>query len=1138
MADPKDKRTRNFKAFISYRHADNKAEGRQWATWLHQALETYEIPSDLVGKKNERGEVIPERIFPVFRDEEELPVDASLASPIYRALDNSENLVVICSPRAVESQYVASEIAYFKQIGKSDRVLAMMVDGEPNASIDESKHKDGLGADDECFPKPLQVEVDKEGHLTDVRAEPIAADFRILNNKTNQYEEGWTTPAAYRHALKDSGDYSGKEIDKMVSAYKSQLELMKLKVVAGVIGLPLGELTKRDEAYQLEKARRRQRILISVVAVVSILAILASVAGVIAWQQSIKAEGRRKEAVAAQKLAEERRIESDRQKEIAEKRNRELLEEKLVVLGNKVEESEKNSDYVQTIQSLVTSIDIKHELGLPEQAYLTRLKSAYYKNKLLFRVGQESIPDIIKYTSDGKYLVSVNNNQKQLAIISVEDKDLIHTLPLLDSITFGSGLNILRNGKIAIAYEIRERYVEDGDEMFRLKVIWNLIDPVSGQVIDSKILPECSKVKSYAALSSSYGNSKQYFMTSSGSYTDASYSVYRASDCKKVMAFDFKADVVSAEFTRIGGQLSVVATIDHDDENYLYLIDEGAQKKLSRIASGARCYVNDEYIYVSKTNDPEETPYLIFMSDLNTIIPVDETNEFVISDEGKIIFEADKGSLTELVSSDNSIVADLGYSSGREWNFCQSAQKRVVSASEYSVTIHSEGRQQEFEQIRGTRVAALSGNTLATVGEYGNIFFWNISTEQTLMKIIYPAEITYSQVSDSKRYLAIPTDTGMTVYDYESGKVLHLDLPQTGKKMKIDFLEDAQCVAVRFADKFLFVVPAGTEIPPQELFLFDLKSGEKIQELHEPGIYTVTDYRIDFADRKGRKYRLLRGTSWTNDDNNYFDCESYSAHITVGSSIYAVPYDGKNDGKLLKYNLAEGQLINFKDQPFSSKTISAVRFSENKKRILIECFPEYGSGDDNKAYYLYDVDTNTTIVPPQEIFLSSGHYVSDCTLTENELIVGPGYTHRMKVYRLNDFSQICDVTVASDESSFRLYPLQGERLFFYSEYNDSVLVSTSTNSVIKEIDDAKAYDPVTGNYVQADSDTFIIRNLLDESVNYSINTGDYPENFVFSSDSNSLYFTQEDGIYRIAINADSDDLLTKSKAFLKGLEKK
>lgn len=95
------------------------------------------MPEDLVGIPNEAGEPIPERIFPVFRDEEELPVAADLSSPIYRALDNSKYMIVICSPQTVESSYVADEIRYFKSIGKADRLFAVLIEGEPNASLDQ-----------------------------------------------------------------------------------------------------------------------------------------------------------------------------------------------------------------------------------------------------------------------------------------------------------------------------------------------------------------------------------------------------------------------------------------------------------------------------------------------------------------------------------------------------------------------------------------------------------------------------------------------------------------------------------------------------------------------------------------------------------------------------------------------------------------------------------------------------------------------------------------------------------------------------------------------------------------------------------------------------------------------------------------
>lgn len=71
LADPQ---ANDYLAFISYRHADNTEEDRQWATWLHAQLEAYEIPAELIGTTNLRGEAIPERIYPVFRDEVSLAV--------------------------------------------------------------------------------------------------------------------------------------------------------------------------------------------------------------------------------------------------------------------------------------------------------------------------------------------------------------------------------------------------------------------------------------------------------------------------------------------------------------------------------------------------------------------------------------------------------------------------------------------------------------------------------------------------------------------------------------------------------------------------------------------------------------------------------------------------------------------------------------------------------------------------------------------------------------------------------------------------------------------------------------------------------------------------------------------------------
>ncbi|MEM7087439.1 MAG: toll/interleukin-1 receptor domain-containing protein [Bacteroidota bacterium] len=267
---------RKYKVFLSYRHADNREQGRQWATWLHQVIETYEIPKDLVGKLYNDGEKIPERIFPVFRDEEELSADANLADSIINALDNSDVLIVICSPQAVASKYVEEEITYFKQLGKEDNILAMIIEGEPNSN------------ENECFPLPLRFNRDKEGNLSK-SSEPIAADFRILNSRDHKTQQGWTTPEAYRQELKKEPHLSEKKISELVDAYSKQHELMKLKIISGILKIPLAVLSKRDKAYQIRLAIQRNKVIRRWLMLVGFLAILAIGGGVFAWFQKQEA---------------------------------------------------------------------------------------------------------------------------------------------------------------------------------------------------------------------------------------------------------------------------------------------------------------------------------------------------------------------------------------------------------------------------------------------------------------------------------------------------------------------------------------------------------------------------------------------------------------------------------------------------------------------------------------------------------------------------------------------------------------------------------------------------------------------------------------------------------------------------------
>ncbi len=127
----------------------------------------------LVGKESRDGK-IPGRLFPIFRDREELPVSSDLGSNINEALRESRYLIVICSPRAAQSRWVEEEITQFKKLGREDRVLALIVDGEPNAS----DGKPGFETTDECFPEAMRYRLASNGEAAQDRTEPIAADAR------------------------------------------------------------------------------------------------------------------------------------------------------------------------------------------------------------------------------------------------------------------------------------------------------------------------------------------------------------------------------------------------------------------------------------------------------------------------------------------------------------------------------------------------------------------------------------------------------------------------------------------------------------------------------------------------------------------------------------------------------------------------------------------------------------------------------------------------------------------------------------------------------------------------------------------------------------------------------------------------
>ena len=223
-----------YSAFISYNHRD-----RAWAVWLHRALERYSVPERLWGRPAPWGE-IAQRLPPVFRDRDELATSSDLAASVKAALAESATLVVICSPNSAKSKWVDQEIQTFIAAGRAEFIRLIIVDGEPH-SPDPAL---------ECLPPSL---------IRDGAPEPLAADVR-------------------------------KEGDGKQAA--------KLKILAGILGVPYDELRQR------EAARRQKRL--------AIIAVAASIGFLVMAGLTIFAFISRGEAIEQRQLAERRTITAER----------------------------------------------------------------------------------------------------------------------------------------------------------------------------------------------------------------------------------------------------------------------------------------------------------------------------------------------------------------------------------------------------------------------------------------------------------------------------------------------------------------------------------------------------------------------------------------------------------------------------------------------------------------------------------------------------------------------------------------------------------------------------------------------------------------------------------------------------------
>lgn len=266
--------TRKYCAFISYRH---KELDKYVAKKLHTMIERYTVPGEL--RESWGGK----KLGKVFRDEEELPVSSNLTDSICTALDNTDYLIVVCTPDTPESIWVEREIKYFLEHHDRSHVIAVLVDGTPDTS----------------FPKLITTIYDEDGNVTGM-VEPLAANLTGVDNKFK----------------------------------RSRMHKEAVRLYAAIMGVPFDSLWQREKRHNLH----------CIIALVSVAAVVALGYCISIYMKNVKIEEQNEQITNQYEeiLAQNKTIE-DQNKEISDQ-NREISEQNKEITAQYEDIKQKNKE--------------------------------------------------------------------------------------------------------------------------------------------------------------------------------------------------------------------------------------------------------------------------------------------------------------------------------------------------------------------------------------------------------------------------------------------------------------------------------------------------------------------------------------------------------------------------------------------------------------------------------------------------------------------------------------------------------------------------------------------------------------------------------------------------------------------------
>ena len=196
-------------AFISFQSADAKE-----ALWVQKAIENYRLPTAVSKTRS-----LPKRMRPCFCYLNDINLSEELMMELKQRMEQSEYLIVICSPRSAKSSFVNGGIDYFVQLGRRDRIIPLIVDGLPYSGDPET----------ECFPEALRRHFPKS-------ADPMQ-DHQILGVNVNEEGAGSRRWKRQRAVLMVIARMLGLEFENLWNREVKRRKKQRAAIAAIVAGV-------------------------------------------------------------------------------------------------------------------------------------------------------------------------------------------------------------------------------------------------------------------------------------------------------------------------------------------------------------------------------------------------------------------------------------------------------------------------------------------------------------------------------------------------------------------------------------------------------------------------------------------------------------------------------------------------------------------------------------------------------------------------------------------------------------------------------------------------------------------------------------------------------------------------------------